>query len=154
MHVPYPSLPRTIQVTSPSFTDGEALPDRFTCHGRGYTPALAWAGVPSHAVALALVVSDPDAPRSTFLHWLLTGLPGRDGHLDEGRAPAGAKQWPNSAGKPGWYPPCPPGGSHRYVFAVHALDAVPHGASSEQVLDAIGAGTIVWGALTGLVRGR
>ncbi len=154
MHVPYPSTPRTIHVTSPDFRDGEPLPRRFTCHGDGLSPAFDWSGVPSSTVAVAVVVSDPDAPRSTFLHWLVTGLPGRDGRFEEGSAPTGTREWPNSGRAPGWYPPCPPSGRHRYVFAVHALDAAPRGSTSEQVLEAIGTHTIAWGSLTGLVRGH
>lgn len=152
MDIPQPALGRTLTVTSPSFADGGAIPVHFTCHGAGPSPAFAWTGVPSDAVALAVVVSDPDAPRGTFLHWLVTGLPARDGRFAEGAAPDGAREWPSSARKPGWYPPCPPGGTHRYVFAVYALDAPVAGFTSQEVLDQIGAHTVAWGSLTGLVR--
>lgn len=152
MDVPQPSAPRTISVTSPAFDDGAAIPARFTCKGPGVSPPFAWSGVPPQAVSLAVVVSDPDAARPSFVHWLVTGLPAHDGRLAEGAAPRGTRQWPNSTGTPDWCPPCPPSGTHRYFFAVHALDAAVDGTTSQQVLAQIGAHTIAWGTLMGLVR--
>lgn len=154
MKVPQASLTRTLKVISPAFGESEPMPPRFTCKGEGLSPAFGWSGVPRVAVALAVIVSDPDAPHGAFLHWLVTGLPARDGGFKEGKAPAGVGEWPNSGRTTGWYPPCPPSGIHRYVFAVHALDAAIRGASSQHVLDEIGAHTIAWGSLTGLVRGH
>lgn len=153
MKVPEPRLPRTIAVTSPAFADGGPIRARHTCAGDGVAPRLAWSGVPADAVGLALVVSDPDAPRGTFLHWLVTGLPPRDGGVAEGAAPGG-REWPNSGGAPGWYPPCPPSGVHRYVFAVHALDAAVDARTSQEALDHLAAHTVAWGRLVGLVAAR
>lgn len=152
MDVPQPTKPRTIRVTCPAFAEGELLPARFTCKGAGVSPAIAWTGVPPEAVALALVVSDPDAPRGTFVHWLLTGLPAHDGGFAEDTVPAGAHAWPGTARTLDWVPPCPPSGTHRYVFSVYALDSAITGGSSEQVLAKLGAHTLAWGTLTGLVR--
>ena len=47
---------------------------------------------------------DPDAPRPSFLHWLLCDAPA----VDPAR---GATVVP-------WMPPAPPGGVHRYCFAL------------------------------------
>ena len=154
MHVPEPTVPRTIGVTSPDFDEGARIPERFTCAGEGTSPGFRWHGVPADAVALAVVVSDPDAPRGTFLHWLVTGLPARDGEFERGGAPDGAVELASSTHEAGWCPPCPPSGVHRYVFAVHALDGHVAASSSQDALDAIGAHTIAWGSLTGLVAAR
>ncbi|MEA5154241.1 YbhB/YbcL family Raf kinase inhibitor-like protein [Raineyella sp.] len=154
MKVPQASLSRTVRVTSPEFTDGGPIPLRFTCQGQGLSPAFAWSGVPPQATSLAVVVSDPDAPHGTFVHWLVTGLPARDGGFREGSAPPGAREMPNSARTPGWFAPCPPSGTHRYVFAVYVLDVPVRGASSQHVLDEIGEHTVAWGSVTGLVRAR
>lgn len=150
MKVPTPQLPRTIDVTSPEFDEGRPIPARFTCRGSGVSPAFKWSGVPEEAVAVAVIVSDPDAPRGTFLHWLVTGLPGEDGGFDEGAAPRG-RELINSANEAGWCPPCPPSGTHRYIFAVHALDQPVTASSSQPALDEIADHTIAWGSLTGLV---
>lgn len=152
MDIPQPLMAPAIRVTSPAFREGEVIPVEFTCKGAGISPAFAWTGVPSNAVALAVVVSDPDAPRGTFLHWLVTGLPARDGGFAEGSAPSRTRQWPNSTGASDWCPPCPPSGTHRYYFSVHALDAAVDAMTSEQALAKIGAHTIAWGTLMGLVR--
>ena len=110
MQIPEPASPRTITVTSPDFDEGGHLPERFTCLGGGSSPAFAWTGVPADAVALAVVVSDPDAPRGAFLHWLVTGLAARDGEFDRGGAPDGAVELASSTRAVGWCPPCPPSG--------------------------------------------
>lgn len=154
MKVPQPRLTRTMTVSSPAFTDDGPIPARFTCQGEGLSPALTWAGAPAAAVELALVVSDPDAPHGTFLHWLVTGVAPRDGRLPEGAAPTSSRELPNSARTPGWFAPCPPSGTHRYIFAVHAVDRRLRGESSQHVLDEIADHTIAWGSLTGLVRAR
>lgn len=151
MQVPEPDLPRTIAVTSPDFADGMVLPTRFSCAGEGVSPAFAWSGVPTGSAGLAVVVHDPDAPRGTFVHWLVTGLAPTDGSFPGGSAPPGAREWPNSGRSTGWVAPCPPSGTHRYVFAVHALDAPLRAASSQDALEQIGRHTVAWGTLTGRV---
>ncbi len=151
MNLDYPDLPRTIRVTSPEFSQGKAIPARFTCAGQGVSPSFGWSGVPAGAASVAVVVSDPDAPGGTYLHWLVTGLPARDGAFGEGCAASGGRELPCSAGRPGWVPPCPPSGTHHYHFAVHALDAPVVAETSQQALDEIAAHTVAWGVLTGLV---
>lgn len=154
MRIPQPPVARTLAVTSPAFAEGQPIPARFTCAGDGTSPAFVWTGVPAGTVEVAVIVSDPDAPRGTFLHWLVYGLPPRDGGFAEGRAPEGAHQGVNSARTADWCPPCPPSGTHRYIVAVHALDARIAPAPTEQVLAAIGRHTLAWGTLTGTVTAR
>lgn len=151
MQVPQPDLPATLVVSSPHFVEGGRVPARFTCRGEGLSPGLAWSGVPAEALDLAVIVSDPDAPRGTYLHWLFTGLEPRDGSFGDGAPPRGAREFPNSARSTGWVPPCPPSGTHRYLFAVYALDAGVRAASSEDALAQIRRHVIAWGALTTLV---
>ncbi len=141
----------TIQVTSPAFQEGATIPEQHTCRGTGVSPELRWEGVPAGAASVALVVTDPDAPGGTFLHWLVTGIAAEVGGVPADAVPDGAQEGDNSAGTAGWFPPCPPSGTHRYVFTVHALDAPVDGGSSEQVLDAIADRAIASGSLIGLV---
>jgi Raf kinase inhibitor-like YbhB/YbcL family protein len=151
MKPPEPDVAATITVTSPAFDDASPIPREYTCHGGGRPPELAWRGVPDEARSLALVVSDPDAPAGTFIHWLLYDLPPRDGRLVSGQPPAGAREADNSGGKKGWYPPCPPRGTHRYLFTVYALNDQVGGRSTQDLLDEIGRTALARGALTGLV---
>lgn len=113
--------PDVIMVSSPAFRDGEPIPARFTCDGAGDAPPLAWAGVPEDAAAVSLVVDDPDAPRGTFVHWVVLDLPVDATGLPGASVPAGAVQARNSAGRPSYFGPCPPSGTHHYRFTVYAL---------------------------------
>jgi Raf kinase inhibitor-like YbhB/YbcL family protein len=148
---PRSEVPATITVTSAAFADGQQIPREYTCHGAGVAPEVAWRGVPGRATSLALVVSDPDAPSGTFIHWVLYDLPPRDGRLVGSRAPAGAHEAENSRGAAGWTPPCPPSGTHHYLFTLYALDGEPGGGSAQDILDQIGRSTLARGQLTGLV---
>ncbi len=150
-----PVVPSSLTVTSTAFSDGAAIPDRFTCHGAGTFPPLAWTGVPSGARSLALVVDDPDAPSGTYTHWVVFDLDPTARHLEAGSAPAGARQARNSAGRTGWTPPCPPSGTHTYRFTVYALERsldLPAGTATNDVLRAIGAAATAQGRLTGTAR--
>jgi Raf kinase inhibitor-like YbhB/YbcL family protein len=69
-------------VTSTAFTEGAAIPTRYTCEGQDISPPLAWSGVPSGTNSLALIVDDPDAPdpkapQRTWVHWVLYDIPPR-----------------------------------------------------------------------------
>lgn len=154
MKIPAPHSAKTIAVSSPHIAEGQPIPSRHTCAGAGVSPPLEWSGVPGGAASVAVVVSDPDAPRGTFLHWLIYDLPGADGTLAEGTVPAHARECENSARRIGWYPPCPPQGTHRYIFAVYAIDTVIGDGTAEHVLDEISRHAVAWGTLTGLVSAR
>lgn len=58
------TLPEPITVSSPAFTAGAAIPQRFTCDGDNRSPPLGWAGVPAGTVEVALVVDDPTRPEA------------------------------------------------------------------------------------------
>jgi Raf kinase inhibitor-like YbhB/YbcL family protein len=121
----------TIVLTSQSFADGEALPERFSCEGEGISPPLSWSGLPDSAKGVALIADDPDAPdpkapQRTFVHWVLYDIPPSATELPAGATrdtvPVGTRIGTNDGGKSGWYPACPPIGRHRYFFKIYALD--------------------------------
>jgi Raf kinase inhibitor-like YbhB/YbcL family protein len=117
-----------IQLTSPAFVHGSRIPDVYTCEGDDVSPPLQWSGGPVEARSLALVCDDPDAPRGTWLHWVLFNLPKEAVELTEGvptipELPSGARQGRNDSGRIGYMGPCPPPGKpHRYFFRLYALD--------------------------------
>jgi Raf kinase inhibitor-like YbhB/YbcL family protein len=117
----------TLRLTSPAFTEGGPIPPEFSCEGENRSPPLAWSGVPVASRSFALVVDDPDAPRGTWVHWLLWNLPADAVELAAGvptlpELPSGARQGLNGGGDLGYQGPCPPpGGPHRYFFRLHAL---------------------------------
>jgi Raf kinase inhibitor-like YbhB/YbcL family protein len=146
-------LPERIVVSSAGFDAGGVIPRRFTCAGENVSPPLRWSGVPDGTAAVALVVDDPDAPRGTYVHWVVIGLDPATARLDEGAVPAGARQLPNSAGKAAWTGPCPPGGpAHHYRFTVYALMRQPQvagDAGPEAAVEAIEAAATARGRLVG-----
>jgi hypothetical protein len=146
-------LPARITVSSAAFADGAAIPERFTCAGENVSPPLRWSGVPEGTAGVALVVDDPDAPRGTFVHWVVVGLDPATEGLDEGAVPAGARQLPNSAGDAAWTGPCPPGGAaHHYRFTVYALAREPEVAGDPDpgaAVEAIEAAATARGRLVG-----
>lgn len=118
------------ELRSRAFEDGAPIPVRHTCSGDDVSPPLAWSGEPEGTRSFALVVEDPDAPRGTFVHWVLFDIPAHVHSLDEGAGvegletslPDGARQGMNDFRQSGWRGPCPPEGKHRYFFRLHALD--------------------------------
>lgn len=118
-------------LTSPAFSPGGEIPMRHTCEGQDLSPPLAWSGAPAGTRSLALIVDDPDAPdpaapKMTWVHWVLYGLPADAVELTEavpvGALPAGTREGRNDWGRTGWGGPCPPIGRHRYFFKLFALD--------------------------------
>jgi hypothetical protein len=109
----------TLELTSSAFRDGQPIPAIHTCDGDDLSPPLAWRGAPQGTVSWALVMDDPDAPKGTWDHWVLWNLQGTSLRAgDDGGGVAGANSW----GRTGYGGPCPPSGTHRYVFRLLALD--------------------------------
>ncbi len=118
------------RLATPAFSQGGAIPVKYTCSGADVSPPLQWTAPPAGAKSLALVVDDPDAPSGTWIHWLLYNIPARAGGLREGLSTSpqlsrGMLQGRNSFGKIGYGGPCPPRGQvHRYFFRLYALDTM------------------------------
>ncbi|MFD7158890.1 YbhB/YbcL family Raf kinase inhibitor-like protein [Kribbella sp. NPDC059898] len=148
---PPTTAPSRITVSSPAFHDGGSIPVEYTCDGAGTSPPLAWSGTPGDAKALAIVVDDPDAPSGTFTHWVLLDVDPKTTSLTAGSTPTGAVPAANSAGKPSYYGPCPPSGTHHYRFTVYALSKatnLPAGTKLADALKAIDSSAIARGRLT------
>jgi Raf kinase inhibitor-like YbhB/YbcL family protein len=111
-----PGAPK-LALTSTAFPAGGLIPARFTCDGANAIVPLRWAGAPVGTTSFALSVDDPDAGSGTFLHRIAWGIPATAKGL-AGRAPV---EGANGAGRVGWTGPCPPSGTHRYVFRLYAL---------------------------------
>jgi Raf kinase inhibitor-like YbhB/YbcL family protein len=120
----------TMQLTSPAFTNGQPIPDKYTGQADDISPRLEWTGAPLNTKSFAIICEDPDAPMGTFTHWLIYNVPGTATVLSQniaktGTLPDGSKQGKNSFGNTGYNGPMPPPGStHRYFFRLYALDIV------------------------------
>jgi Raf kinase inhibitor-like YbhB/YbcL family protein len=120
------ALPEPITVSSPAFAAGTAIPRGFSCDGDNASPPLGWSGVPAGTVELAPVVDDPDAPRGSYVHWIVVGINPAPTKLAEATVSPGAGQVRNSAGEATYTGPCPPGGpAHYYRFTIYASNARP-----------------------------
>ena len=110
-----------MQLTSAAFGQGDAIPVRFTCDGNDISPALTITDIPTDAVSLVLIMEDPDAPGGTWDHWhayhipVVTEIAENVGALGT----AGTNSW----GESGYGGPCPPSGTHRYLFTNSAVDS-------------------------------
>jgi Raf kinase inhibitor-like YbhB/YbcL family protein len=113
----------SLSLTSSAFADGEAMPVEHTCNGANTSPPLTITGVPEGAVTLALTVVDIDGPGGEFVHWTAWNIEPTVTEVPAGTVPDGAVEGQTGLGTPGYFGPCPPSGTHRYVFTVYALDA-------------------------------
>ncbi len=116
-----------LTLASLAFVNGGSIPERYTCSGDNKSPALSWTGVPKSARSIVLIVDDPDAPRGTFVHWVVYNLSATSNGLSEGVATSasveGGEQGINGRGDNGYTGPCPPPGMpHHYHFRLYALD--------------------------------
>lgn len=131
-----------LQLTSSAFQPEGNIPARFTCEGEGISPELTWKNPPLRTKSFALIVHDPDAPRSGgFTHWVVYNIPAAVTHIPQGASKGdnlegGGTQGRNDAGKIGYMGPCPPSGAHRYYFYLYALDTqldLQPGATKEEL---------------------
>ncbi len=119
----------TMQLVSSAFDSGGMIPVKYTCDGEDISPALKWNNAPAGTKTFALIADDPDAPRGTWVHWVIYNIPGNQHQLKEGipalrKLTDGTLQGTNDFGKIGYGGPCPPNGVHRYYFKLYALDTV------------------------------
>jgi len=146
-----------MNITSPSFNQGESVPEKFTCEGKSVNPELIFREVPAGTKSIALIMNDPDVPSGTFTHWLVWNMPPQIPGIAEGTLPQGALEGATSLGKPGYVGPCPPAGkTHRYYFRVFALDEMPMdlntGASRMELERGMQGHVLAEGELMGIYR--
>lgn len=145
-------------LTSSAFSEGGIIPDRYTynlrgqCSGENYSPPLAWTGAPEGTQSFAILVTDPDG--GNWVHWLQFNIPASASGLNEavGGPDVGVKGV-NDFGETGYGGPCPPSGTHRYIFTLYALDttsSLSEGTSRAQFESAIKGHVLGTAQLTGL----
>jgi len=113
-----------LTVSSPVFKNNGTIPSKYTCDGANVTPPLFLEHVPAGAKSLALIVDDPDAPAGIWVHWVLWNIHPETKEITENSVPKGAQQGMNDFRKQAYSGPCPPSGTHRYVFKIYALDTI------------------------------
>jgi Raf kinase inhibitor-like YbhB/YbcL family protein len=110
------------KISSPAFENNGKIPSPYTCDGVNINPPLKIENVPREAKSLALVFDDTDAPRGSYVHWILWNIDPGVKEIKENSLPEGAIQGTNDFKKQNYGGPCPPRRSHKYVFKIYALD--------------------------------
>lgn len=146
-----------MKLSCPDFQEGGPIPARFTCDGADVSPGLEWSEPPAGTRSLALRCDDPDAPVGNWVHWLIFNIPPTSLRLAENQPKQkvlgnGSRQGMNDFRNVGYGGPCPPRGTHRYVFRIAALDTMldlAAGASEAQLLAAMQGHVLAEAELTG-----
>ena len=135
-----------LEIESSAFKNNTYIPDEYTCKGEDVSHPLMWSGVSQETKSFALICDDPDAPVTTWVHWVIFNIPAdrvmlhKDVERKNEIQDIGS-QGKNSWGKIGYGGPCPPPGNiHRYFFKLYALDAVldlKSGATKKDLLNAM-----------------
>lgn len=111
-----------MRLTSTAFQEGEKIPSQYTCDGDDVNPPLHISEAPDGTASFALVMDDPDAPGSTWDHWIVWDISPDTDEIAENSVPPNARQGTNDFQRLQWGGPCPPNGTHRYMFILYALD--------------------------------
>ncbi len=138
----------SFRIKSADFTEGGAIPKKYTCEGDDLSPEISWENAPAGTKSYALIVEDPDAPMGTFTHWVVYDVPASTNRLVRGAGNQAVskdnmKNGHTDFGRTGYGGPCPPKGHgrHRYYFKLMALDVaslgLPSGATKNEVLMAM-----------------
>jgi hypothetical protein len=125
-------VPASINLTSPAFKNGAALPAKYTT-SQDISPPLAWSNVPPATRSLVILMEDADVPPpNPYLHWVIYNIPPTVTSLPEGlprekkpKAIPGSVQGKNSRKRLGYAHPAPIDRKpHRYHIEIFALDDV------------------------------
>lgn len=151
-----------LELTSPAFNSGSAIPEIHTGDGEDVSPALAWRNLPQGARSLALFCHDPDAPLLDarggygFVHWVLYNIPASVSMLQQGATEYAQGQ--NNFDRTGYNGPKPPRGHgcHHYYFWLLALDmapGLPDGLELADLLEKVEPHTVGMNRLVGRYEG-
>lgn len=111
-----------LKLTSPVFENNSPLPPRYTCDRENINPPLSIRNVPQGTKSLALLLDDQDAPRGSYVHWIVWNIDPETKDIKEDSVPENAVEGTNDFKKRNYGGPCPPTRAHRYVFKLYALD--------------------------------
>lgn len=112
----------SMKLTSPAFVNGGVIPVKYTCQGENVSPPFFISEIPADAHSLVLIFEDLDAPLHVWAHWLLWNIAPQTRFLTENTVPVGAVSGTTSFGHQKYGGPCPPVGTHHYLFRLFALD--------------------------------
>jgi len=123
------------------FENQAEIPVKYTANDQNISPRLTLDFIPSNTQSLVLIMDDPDAPKGTFVHWIVWDITPSVRLISDGAPELNqmqVKQGTNDAGQRNYFgPKPPPGAPHRYFFKVYALSIpvlnLPEGSSKTDV---------------------
>lgn len=142
-----------MRISSPAFADNQTIPAQYTCDGDDINPPLHLENVPAGTKSLALVIEDPDAPSGLWTHWLVWNIVPSTREIAENTVPREAVAGKNDWHRNSYGGPCPPSGTHRYLFRLYALDTVldlAGGKGRSELAQAMEGHVVAEAVLTGL----
>jgi len=139
-------ISKTPMNISTDFIDNGLMPSQYTCDGEGRFPTLKIEDLPLNTKSLSLIVDDPDAPAWTRDHLLLANIPlTEDPYIIISQDTFDiAVLGQNSRWELARWAPCPPSGTHRYIFKIYALSEkleISSGFSKERLIE------LMWGKI-------
>jgi len=141
-----------MKITSTAFSDNGRVPEKYTCDGDNINPPVKFEEIPEGTKSLALLYEDPDAPMGTWIHWVVWNINPENPEILENSVPKDAELGKNDFGETSYGGPCPPSGTHRYVFKGYALDTMlqlPPGSLKKDLKAAIYGHVLAEAILTG-----
>ncbi len=144
-----------MQITSSAFSNNQDIPSKYTCEGENISPPLTFHDIPQGSKSLVLIVEDPDAPATPWVHWLVFNINPEETEVNENDIPLGGIEGSANGGTPGYEGPCPPEGIHHYQFKLYALDKtldIPASSTREDVLHQMNGHILDQATLTGLYQ--
>jgi Raf kinase inhibitor-like YbhB/YbcL family protein len=142
-----------MKIFSPAFADNGQIPSRYTCDGEDINPPLHLEHIPQGTKSLALIIEDPDAPSGLWIHWMVWNINSHQTEIAENSTPKEAMVGRNNFERTSYGGPCPPSGTHRYIFRLFALDkvlALAGGSTKKQLEEAMKPHVLANAQLTGL----
>lgn len=154
---PEPTPIPSFILASTAFKDGGTIPLKYAylmsdqCNGENYSPPLLWTGTPVGTQSFAVTMYDPDG--GNWVHWVQFNIPSDQSDLPEAvGGPSIGLKGVNSFQKVSYGGPCPPSGTHNYIFTLYALDtllSLSQGATKVQVAAAMQGHILQQAQLTG-----
>lgn len=143
-----------MKLTSPSFKNGDFIPERFTCAGENVNPEFTITGIPQGTKSLMLILESSEYGKKIMnVHWIVFDIP-ITGRIEENSIP-GHEGMTSFFGKYHYSGPCPIG-RHQYFFKIFALDKMlnlKEGAGSKEIEAAMQGHILDKAVLTALYQG-
>jgi Raf kinase inhibitor-like YbhB/YbcL family protein len=154
-----------IMVTSPAFSSGKTLDEKYTQNGANMSPPLAWTKGPVGTRSYVVLAEDSGVNRpEPIVHWIVYNIPSSVLRLSQEMPPGatledGALQGKNVAGSTSYVGPKPPAGqTHPYHFQVFALnttlDIDPANADRATLISAMKGRVLAVGDVVGNYTGQ